>query len=246
MHRLAWIAVLTAACGRPAGGTLPAEDPCALPGGVVLADLEPRAGNILLRRALVCRDHANGRIGDGEYGAQVAALDAELASLRHLTAKPRRPDAPFDASLIDWATTVIDVSTQYTDTAWSAKQVLGPPNVYPAYGDNDKAWASLGADDRDEFIEVGFAHAGSISGVEVVETYNPGAIDQVELITATGRRIDVPVGTAPAASPNTSQRRTFRIRCTREKIVSVRIHLDSQRVSGWNELDAIGVHPCTP
>jgi hypothetical protein len=37
----------------------------------------------------------------------------------------------------------------------------------------------------------------------------------------------------------------FEVRCTRERIASVRVHLDSKAVAGWNEIDAIGVVPCT-
>jgi len=37
--------------------------------------------------------------------------------------------------------------------SWNASQILGAPDVYPAYGDNSLAWApaSLSAD---EYIEV--------------------------------------------------------------------------------------------
>jgi hypothetical protein len=245
MHRVL-VLVALAACGRPVGGASPGNDPCALPGGVDLATLDPKVSNLLLRRSLVCSDHANGRIGDEEYRERVSVLDAELAKLDRKTVRVRPDGVDADVSFVDWASSVIDVSTQYTDSAWSANQVLGPPNVFPAYGDNDKAWASLGADDRDEYIEVGFASAGSISAVEVVETYNPGAVDEIQLITVGGRRIDVPLATTPPAPAGQSRRRVYPMRCTREKIAAVRIHLDSVKVAGWNEIDAIGVHPCTP
>lgn len=233
------LVVLLAACGAPTARG-PQPDPC-LPDGVDLASLEPPVQSVMFRRALVCNDHRQGRITDDEFATRVAALDAELRGKRIVK---HRPQPPGSDQLIIWATDVIDYSTQYSDDAWSANQVLGAPNVYPGYGDNNKAWASHGADDREEWIEVGFGTDERISGVEIYETFNPGAIDQIELITAKNRRIDVTVGVDPP-TPGTSAKRLFGVRCTQEPIRSVRVHLDSQRVSGWNELDAIGVVPCT-
>ena len=234
-----FLVLVLAACGT-AHSTLPEPDPCALPAGLVVHDLAPQIQELVVRRALACTDHANGRLSDADYRKLVSGIDAQLAHapVRTLTHHEPQP-------LVEWATTVLDVSTQYGDPAWSANQVLGPPDVFPAYGDHDKAWGTHGPDDPDEYIEVGFDHPGSVQAIEVFETFNPGAIDQVEIITTRGHRIAVPL-TGPQPTPGVSAHRTFTLRCTKEPIASVRIHLDSQHVSGWNELDAIGVVPCIP
>jgi len=231
--------VMLVACGTPKA-VRPETDPC-LPAGLEISALEGPAGSIVLRRALVCNDHRHGRISDGEYATQVAALDAELKGKRIVK---HRPQPEVSDQLIVWASSVLDFSSQYSEGAWSASEVLGAPNVYPDYGDNNKAWASHGADDRDEWIEVGFERDERVSGVEVYETFNPGAVDKIELITTKNRRIEVSIP-SDAPSPGTSVKRLFDVRCTQEPIRSVRVHLDSQRVSGWNELDAIGIVPCT-
>jgi hypothetical protein len=232
-----------AACGFGAV-TNPESDPCALPAGIDLATLESQLAGLVMQRSLVCKDHRHGRITDDEYKRAVAAIDAKLVGKQLVKTSKKFVPEITSPPLIDWATTVIEFSTQYSDNGWSAQQVLGPPDVYPAYGDIVRAWASKGADDRDEFIEVGFARPGLISAVEVYETYNPGAIDRIELVTVRGRRIDVPVS-GPAPVPGTSARRQFEFRCTKEPIASVRLHLDSPKVAGWNEIDAIGVVPCS-
>lgn len=237
------VLILLAACGSSPAVQAPEPDPCALPAGLDLAELEPQAANLLVRRALACTDHRHGRISDHDYRRRVAALDAEL------TGKPikkRKLIAPraLPTRLIVWASSVVDVSSQYSDPAWSASRVLGPPDVYPAYGDHDKAWASLGADDRPEYIEVAFDPPERASGVEIYETFNPGAIDKLELITVKGKRIEIPLGTQPTGG-TTSVVSRHHLRCTREPIASVRVSLDSPRVPGWNELDAIGIVPCT-
>ena len=115
--------------------------------------------------------------------------------------------------------------------------------MFPAHGDNANAWASLGADDRDEWIEVGYARPTRVSAVEVLETYNPGAISSIELVTASGQRIQAYQG-APATTGQTANRLHVDVTCTVEPIVSVAVHLASTKVAGWNELDAIGLQPC--
>ena len=32
--------------------------------------------------------------------------------------------------------------------------------------------------------------------------------------------------------------------CTAERVIAVRVTLDSKAVAGWNEIDAVGLIPC--
>ena len=205
---------------------------CGLPAGVQLADLDRQDARLVTRQLLACADLEAGRITAEHYLSTVTALDAEWAH------------PPVALPAVVWASSVRGFSTQYSESSWSAAQALGAPNVYPASGDNAKAWASLGADDRDEWLEVGFDRPGSVSGVEIYETFNPGAIGRIELLTASGRTLDAQ--TTAAAPGQGSMRRTATVRCTSEPIVAVRVHVASASVAGWNEIDAIGVVPCTP
>ncbi|HRG07728.1 MAG TPA: OmpA family protein, partial [Cyclobacteriaceae bacterium] len=41
---------------------------------------------------------------------------------------------------VQWATKVLDVSTELTPVQYSAQQALGKPNVLPAGGQNPGAW----------------------------------------------------------------------------------------------------------
>ena len=142
-----------------------------------------------------------------------------------------------------WSSTVRAMSTQYGDDDWSAKRALGAPDVYPASGDDVNAWASSGEDDRVEFLELGLERGARISAVEVYETYNPGAVSQIELIGASGARTVVHrAGAEALSSPSHIQR--AELGCTSEPIVAVRVTIDSRTVAGWNEIDAIGVQPC--
>lgn len=52
-----------------------------------------------------------------------------------------------------WVSSVRSFSSQYNDGTWAAHQVIGPPKVYPRYGDINGAWAQSGPD-ANEYLEV--------------------------------------------------------------------------------------------
>ena len=238
---------MLSACGGQAVPPPSSADPppraaeqCELPRGVTLGELGPGERGLVLRRLFACNDLRHGRISQADYVRAVAAIDAEWAALRPAPA-PARP-AP-----TAWASAVRGFSSQYGAPAWAATQVLGPPNVYPKHGDLPQAWASQGPDVGSEWIEVDFAHPSPIAAVVVYETFNPGAIARVTLTMENGAIASVPLDQEVAEpSPEGSVRRRFDLACTQGRVQAARLELDSARVSGWNEIDAIGVVPCEP
>lgn len=147
---------------------------------------------------------------------------------------------------VQWATSVVAASSQYSATSWSAARVLGPPDVYPASGDNANAWASLSADGGAEFIEVRFAEPKPLQGVTIAETYNPGAIARIEGIGINGQRVvlfDAGYWGQYTAQPGAIMQH-FSGACSPIALASVRVTLNSAQVAGWNELDAIGAVAC--
>jgi hypothetical protein len=240
------VVIILAACGQPAvpPQIVPDHQPrsreaCALPRGVTLQDLEPRERGLVLRRVFLCNDLRLGRITQADYARGIAAIDAEWGSMS--------PPESLSPRQIAWASSVHGFSSQYDDPSWAATQVLGPPNVFPRHGDIPQAWASRGADDPAEWIEVGFPRPSSIAEVVVYETLNPGAIARVALTAADGTVVDVPPDQAEVeTSPQGSILRRFQLPCTPYRVRSVRLELDSARVAGWNEIDAIGIVPCGP
>ncbi len=205
---------------------------CALPPGVALELLAPAERALVARRALHCQDLVHGRIAVDAYRDAVATLDA-------LSARAPAPPAPATV----WSASVRSSSSQYSVGNWSAARALGAPDVFPGHGDHVNAWASLGADDRVEHLELGLARPVHVSAVEVFETFNPGAVSEIELVAASGARTVVHRGPAAPAGAAARVHRT-EVACTAEPIVAVRITLDSPAVPGWNEIDAVGVVPC--
>src|ERR1041385_8901419 len=147
-----------------AHSSAPDLDTCGLPPGVTLDGLDSQERGLEVRRLLACEDLRFGRMSIEAYRAIVDGLD-------------RAPTRPPEPPATMWASSVRGFSTQSTTSSWSANQVLGPttsswsanqvlgpPNVYPTHGDNQAAWASLGADDRDEWIQDGFGQPQPTSG----------------------------------------------------------------------------------
>jgi hypothetical protein len=210
---------------------------CALPGGITLEALAPREQALVVRRAMLCSDVEHGRIDATHYLAALAALEKSPLP-------PALTDAP---PAMIWASAVRELSSQYSAYSWSAQRALGAPDVPQAGGDHVNAWASLGADDRPEFLEVTLARPAHLSAVEIYETFNAGAVNDIVLIGASGRRtplVRMVTETIAAPLPASRVNRFDLQECTDEPIVAIRVNVDSQRVAGWNEIDAIGGQPC--
>jgi hypothetical protein len=152
------------------------------------------------------------------------------------------PPPPAQPAMI-WSSSVYAMSSEWGADDWSARRALGPPDVYPASGEHVNAWASLGADDKTEFLELGLERAARVSAVEIYETYNPGAVTEIVLIGESGTRTVVDRRRAATSGSDAHLLRAA-FACTSERIVGVRVTLDSRAVEGWNEIDAIGVQPC--
>lgn len=210
---------------------------CALPAGISLAALSPREQALVVRRAMLCSDVEHGRIDATHYLEALAALEKS----------PLPPAVAAAPPAMIWASGVRAMSSQYSANAWSAARALGAPDVPQPGGDHVNAWASLGADDRPEFLEVTLAQPAYLSAIEIHETFNPGAINDLVLIGASGKRTPVfrtVTETLTGAYPASLVDRFELSECTDEPIVAIVVNVDSQRVAGWNEIDAIGGQPC--
>jgi hypothetical protein len=121
------------------------------------------------------------------------------------------------------------------DRSWGPEQVVGQANTHNA-GDISTAWASRQPDGGEEWLHVNYDRPVDISEVRVRETYNPGAIAKITAFLPTGQEVTIwegtePVGEAPVDSAFSP--------LTRVQANSVKIYMDTRRVPGWNEIDAV-------
>ena len=142
-------------------------------------------------------------------------------------------------SFTQWAVTAA-ASSEYGNWDWSAQQMLGQPNVYPNYGDNRYAWAPAYRNNGLQWAQLGFSEAVYVDTVEIYETFNPGAIVRIELADTTGHSHVIWEGKGGSAGTSA------RVFSVKNGIVTVpcdgiRITLDTDTVSGWNEIDAVSI-----
>jgi len=140
---------------------------------------------------------------------------------------------------IQWASKLIEFSSELTPIQYSAEQVLGKPTVLPAAGESPTAWTP-DRPDKKEFIKVGFAKPMKIRQVLIAESYNPTAITNVILYDGSGN--EYPIGSFTARSiPLRGRLVSIIITETSYDVVSVKVELDGHTVTDYFSIDAIGI-----
>lgn len=131
---------------------------------------------------------------------------------------------------------------------WAPEQATGKPDAYriKTGGDYLLAWASLTPDDREEWLELTWDEPFEAVGIDVYETFNPGALVRVVAygpgLAGIADEIARWDGTDPTPADAPNGKGISKIRF--DKPVStnrIRLYLDSPKVPGWNEIDAVGL-----
>lgn len=122
--------------------------------------------------------------------------------------------------------------------SWGPEQLIGEPNTLQ-HGDQPTAWASKGQDDQDEWLLLEYPAPVAASGIKIYETYNPGSISKISAFGLDGREEEVWAGqdNPPAEAIFVNQKNFPRTIKTNR----IKLYLDSMRVPGWNEIDAVGL-----
>ena len=137
-----------------------------------------------------------------------------------------------------WAI-IASASSQYSSTSWSAAQATGSPDVL-SYGDNPKAWATLRAKDSIKWIETGYSKRVYANGVNVLETYNPGALIRVDLKDSSNIYHTVWKGSDPSKGIyDKTSWSNITFSQTAYLTDTVRLYFENDLVPGWNEIDAV-------
>lgn len=122
---------------------------------------------------------------------------------------------------------------------WGPEQVLGEPDTFQA-GDIVTAWASNSQDGQREWLLMEYAEAIQPKMIVIHETYNPGAVDKVSVFDPDGNEVVVWEGDDPT-SPDKDKGISVILVKTKFKVNKVKIYIDSPKVPGWNEIDAVGI-----
>ncbi len=147
------------------------------------------------------------------------------------------------AQEVQWASEVLDFSSQLSEYQYSATQVLGKPNVLPDYGDNPNAWLPS-KPDRISFIKVGFERSMRARQIAIGESFNPGALNQVFLYDDNDK--EYLLNTFTPRQINVEGRMlNIYLSETEFAVSAVKIVLDGSKVHGYNGIDAIGISGTT-
>jgi len=102
------------------------------------------------------------------------------------------------------------------------------------------AWAPRASNGGMQWVIVEFPQAVDVSKIEIVETYNPGAIVRVSSVSTPGDATEIWSGTdpiVPVAGMGTAVIKPKVATHTRR----IKIELDTSKVPGWNEIDAVSI-----
>lgn len=143
------------------------------------------------------------------------------------------------AQKLQWASKVIEFSSELTPVQYSAQQVLGKPNVLPAGGQSPNAWTP-DKPKRKEFIKVGFERPMSIRQIAVAESYNPSALFRVLAYDAAGKEYVINT-LNPMVVPLKGRMLNIFMEQTPYQVVAVKLEFDGAALPDYFAIDAIAI-----
>ncbi|MBL7855058.1 MAG: OmpA family protein [Cyclobacteriaceae bacterium] len=149
--------------------------------------------------------------------------------------------APFFAlaQTVQWASKVIEFSSELTPVQYSAEQALGKPNVLPAGGQNPNAWTP-DKPKRSEFIKLGYANPMQIRQIAVAESYNPGSLFRVYLYDEAGKEYLVH-SFNPQPVPLQGRMMNIVVDKTPYKVTAVKLMFEGEVLSDYFSIDAVAI-----
>jgi outer membrane protein OmpA-like peptidoglycan-associated protein len=146
------------------------------------------------------------------------------------------------AQTVLWAAKVEEVSSQKAKgkEPFAPEKVLGEPNAQPLGQISNEAWIPA-KDGSNEFIEVRFAKSIIAQQVTVIESFNPGSVTKIELIDIKGEHHEVYTNKNPGPLPEAFRTLQVKFKPEKYRTVGVRVTMNTAKVEGVNQIDAIGV-----
>ena len=165
---------------------------------------------------------------------QIGQLQDQLQGLGNLNLRGRGPRVGSLSGL-----EVLDAQAYPTGQpvrrSWGEEQTIGPPDTHRA-GDIPTAWASRNPDGGEEWLNLDYSNPVYLAELRVRETYNPGAISKVAAVLPNGQEQIIWEGvTEPGEAPI---EKVFPV-SGNIYAKGVKVYLDTRRVPGWNEIDAV-------
>jgi hypothetical protein len=145
--------------------------------------------------------------------------------------------AGYSVGTDQYASSVIDFSTQWSAPSYSAAQATGAPNV-TTYGDSANAWTPLNRDGTLEFVGLGYTTPVYAYGATIRESSGAGFVYKVEARGTDGLWRTVWQGADPNLVGKISD---FFVRwpTTSYKVNGLRVHTNTNKTTTWEEIDSV-------
>ena len=125
------------------------------------------------------------KVALGSASSKAAA--SSKASAPPAAAPSRAPAASASRPIEQYPTGVVGVSSEFSSSDNSARQLLGRPAVYPKAGSSVRAWSPVPREGEDrEWVRLLFRTAVEPSSVTVYQSFNPGSLVEVRAATEVG------------------------------------------------------------
>lgn len=140
---------------------------------------------------------------------------------------------------IQWANEVTFQFNQFSETAYSANEVLGLPNADP-YGQMSERANRLNAEAGYGTISLSYVKPQYVSQVVIVENYLPGRVSKVILYDTDEKAYTIYESNGQKlAQPFNVM--SIKIDKTPYLVKGVAVHLNTYVNQGWSQIDAVGI-----
>ncbi|MEJ2006515.1 MAG: hypothetical protein P8X57_16500 [Cyclobacteriaceae bacterium] len=143
------------------------------------------------------------------------------------------------AQTVQWATRVIEYSSELTPIQYSAQQILGKPDVLPAGGESPNAWTPERANKK-EYIKVGFDNPIRIRQIAVAESFNPSALFKVYAYDQGGTEYLINTF-SPQSVPLNGRMLNIVIEETSYEVSAIKLEFDGGAVPEYYSIDAVAI-----
>lgn len=144
-----------------------------------------------------------------------------------------------NGQVVQWASKVLEFSSELTPVQYSAQQALGKPNVLPAGGQSPNAW-SPDMPKQQEFIKVGFEKPMSIRQIAIAESHNPSALKEVYIYDEAGKEYHTN-SLNPMVVPLKGRMLNIFMEPTSFKVAAVKLEFDGSALPDYFGLDAVAI-----
>ena len=143
------------------------------------------------------------------------------------------------SQVVQWASKVIDFSSELTPVQYSAQQALGKPNVMPAGGQNPNAWTP-DKPKRLEFLKLGYANPIQIQQIAIAESHNPSALFKLYIYDENGAEHLIH-SFNPGPIPSKGRILNVFIEKTAFKVAAVKLEFDGEALPDYFSIDAVAI-----